>query len=150
MPDLRTHLQVSVPTGAVSALWCSNGQDPICRILETAGGAFGGALGGLLPDCVDLPTSSYHRSGAHGIVPALVVGNAAVQLIGPVQGWLRERAQSHAEVRVAASSLWEQIWHLICEAVLRLLAGAVAGFPSGYVSHLTLDFFTPRSLPLVC
>jgi hypothetical protein len=85
MPDFRTHLQVSVPTGAASALWFSNGQDPIARILEIAGGAFGGAAGGFLPDCVDLPTSSYHRSGAHGIVPALVIGNAVVQQVSPIQ-----------------------------------------------------------------
>jgi hypothetical protein len=70
--------------------------------------------------------------------------------VSPIQSWLRERAESHAEARVAASSLAEQIWHLICEALLRLLTGAVAGFPAGYASHLTLDFFTARSLPLVC
>jgi hypothetical protein len=150
MPRLGTHVQVSVPAGVASGWWFSEGQDPAFRILEAAGAGVGGALGGVLPDCIDLPIHSHHRSGAHGIVPAIGLGTIAFQQAARAQDWLRAQADVHAQARAVATSVVGEIWHLFCEAVLRLLAGAVVGLPTGYASHLALDFFTPRSLPLVC
>ena len=150
MPRLRTHVQLSVPAGVVSGWWFSEGQDPAFRILEAAGAGLAGALGGVLPDCIDLPIHSHHRSGAHGIAPTFGLGVIAFQQAGRIQYWLREQAASHAQARVASTGVLGEIWHLLCEALLRLLAGAVVGLPTGYASHLALDFFTPRSLPLVC
>jgi len=150
MPRLRTHVQVAVPAGVVSGWWFSEGQDPAFRILEAAGAGLASAIGGVLPDCIDLPIHSHHRSAAHGIVPAIGLGTIAFQQAGPMQQWLREQAESHAQARAESASVLGEIWHLLCEALLRLLAGAVVGLPTGYASHLALDFFTPRSLPLVC
>jgi hypothetical protein len=39
--------------------------------------------------------------------------------------------------------------HAFAEWVLRLLSGFVAGFGAGYVTHVVLDFGTPRCLPLI-
>jgi membrane-bound metal-dependent hydrolase YbcI (DUF457 family) len=41
------------------------------------------------------------------------------------------------------------LWHVFLELLLRLAAGAMAGALGGYGSHLALDAFTPRSLPLI-
>jgi membrane-bound metal-dependent hydrolase YbcI (DUF457 family) len=38
----------------------------------------------------------------------------------------------------------------LMETACRLLAGFLAGFFAGYLSHVALDFATPRCLPLVC
>ena len=43
-----------------------------------------------------------------------------------------------------------QAWHAFAESALRLLSGFLAGIGAGYITHVALDFGTPRCLPLVC
>ena len=150
MADQRTHLNFGVPIGAGYGLVRSEGQPPLARALETLGGAWGAQWGARCPDWIDVPTNSYYRSIAHGIVPAIGFGGWAMKNLQAAQDQLRGWADGHAAARLLATTPAMELWHACCEALLRFLAGALAGFIAGYASHLALDLFTPRSLPLLC
>ena len=67
-------------------------------------------------------------------------------------GWqaaLRAQADKFAMMRAQSTSPLYQILFWFAEYFCRFLAGLIAGVLAGYASHLTLDFFTPMSLPVL-
>jgi len=149
MRGYKTHLSVATPIGTVYAACNSLNQSGFSCLVESAGGALGGAFGGILPDLIDPPVSSLHRSSAHGVVP---VSGAAVVWASQLDSWqdaLRQQAEDH-RWQAAQSDNWIfALGHSAAELLLRLLAGFLAGFGAGYLSHVVLDFGTPRCIPLI-
>jgi hypothetical protein len=117
--------------------------------LEVLGGWWGGTLGGVLPDIFDPPTHPGHRAMGHGLAP---VGAASLFWAGNLQSWqdsLRRQADQHHVQQVPAQNHFAALGHLLAEWFFRFLAGFVAGFGAGYISHIIPDFGTPRCVPFV-
>lgn len=103
----------------------------------------------MLPDIIEPAIHPGHRSVAHGAAPAVALGVLASRHLDSWQASLRARADRQAALAMQSQSTLPQLWHAVLEFFFRLLAGAVAGALGGYGSHLALDAFTPRSLPLI-
>lgn len=89
------------------------------------------------------------RIGEHGTQP---VTGAAVYWHLNLDQWqqsLRQMADNQRQNRLATTETLAVAWHTIAEWALRLLSGILAGFGAGYISHVALDFGTPRCLPLM-
>lgn len=149
MPNGKTHQAAAIPTGALCALIMSEGQSDFARFFETIGGALGGGLGGACPDGIDPPTNSHHRSLAHGVVPAGVGLRWAWSTLQETQFRIRCSANAHGRACAVAETAPLHLWHFSCQVFLHVLAGMIVGFVAGYASHLVLDAFTPRRLPLL-
>lgn len=149
MPNRPIHIATSVPAGAGYALYKTNIQNDLARLIELAGGAIGGYCGGILPDQIDPPFRPGRRSFGHGVCS--VVAGATVWNQG-LDGWqnrLRQLADEHSSRRSQSTDPIATAWHTFAEWSLRLLSGFLAGFGAGYISHVALDFGTPRCLPLI-
>jgi hypothetical protein len=168
MPDRQTHTSVGTATGAVYAAWQAKDQSPANFLVEVIGGAAGGWCGGALPDVIE-PGScgSWHRSLAH----SGATGTAIVTARGKLIEWekfCRERAEycriqaeQNGMVTMVPDPLrpclfvpapinpWAQLRWKLEEMFWRFAAGFVNGLAAGYISHLSLDARTPRSLPLL-
>ena len=149
MPNRAQHVAVAIPVGVAFSLSKSRHTNTLQSFLEVIGGGIGGALGGVFPDRIDLPTDPHHCGMAHGIVPALHFGSLAVQHLDTGQQWLRNQAEFCRQARLCVGSPALALWYGFWEWVFRLLAGALAGFVAGYASHVILDFQTPDRLPVV-
>jgi hypothetical protein len=149
MPSHPFHAATSTPAGAGYAFYKANQQNGLARTIEVLGGALGGYCGGILPDCIDPPFHPGHRSLAHGIVPVATAGAIWNQGLDGWQNQLRRLADEHNYRRSLAADPAAVAWHALAEWALRMLAGFLAGLGAGYVTHVMLDFGTPRCLPLI-
>ncbi|MFH0903040.1 MAG: metal-dependent hydrolase [Pseudomonadota bacterium] len=149
MPNGRTHKVVGAVAGGSFALVRSAGQPAVHRTVETAGGVLADVGLGMLPDVLEPAIHPGHRSVAHSAAPAVALGVLASRHLDSWQASLRARADRQGALAMQSQSTLAQLWHAFLELLLRLAAGAVAGALGGYGSHLALDAFTPRSLPLI-
>ncbi|HTU45346.1 MAG TPA: hypothetical protein VMF91_09800 [Bryobacteraceae bacterium] len=150
MPNRSVHIAVSTPAGVFYAAHKSQFQSDLSRFVEGCGGLIGGLIGGLLPDLIDPPTWPGHRSLGHGFCPVAMGSVVWQHRLDSMQEDLRQKADGH---RWQATQCQDPIlvaWHSLMETACRLLAGFLAGFFAGYLSHVALDFATPRCLPFVC
>lgn len=149
MANRRAHTIVGSALGGTTAFLLARDQDPEHRLVEALGGALGGAWGGRLPDLIEPALHPGHRSVAHALVPAGVVGAAVVPRFRAGQQHVRRWADRCRARRDAATSTLEQFFWWLAEMACRIVAGAMAGAAAGYASHLLLDAATPRGLPLL-
>jgi hypothetical protein len=117
--------------------------------VEAAGGAIGGSLGALGPDVAEPAIHSWHRSTAHSYSAAAAILAATAQVIPRWQDYCRAQAHSHNEAVALATSGAARLFHSFMAFLWHFLSGFVAGLPAGYLSHLALDSFTPRGIPLL-
>ena len=130
-------------------MYKARSQNELGLFLEGVGGAFGGMAGGVLPDLLGPPNSSWHRSTAHSVLPVAIAGAYWSANLDEWQMKLRLLADHHHGARSQTTDVLAVCWHAFVEWVLRLLAGSLAGFGAGYLSHLALDLQTPRCVPLI-
>jgi hypothetical protein len=157
MPDGKTHKLVGAGTGAVYASSRAKEQTVTNWCAEVAGGAFGGYVGGALPDVLEPALSPWHRNTAHS-------GNVLGGIIGirkaleAVEFVCRENAEkAEAILMEQQGEVWvpvvtdpiSQLIAKLVELFWRVAAGFVNGVAAGYASHLALDAMTPRSIPLL-
>ena len=136
MPGRNVHWPVGSVAGGLTAYFASFWMDDEEIRFLTIGGVIGGAFGGILPDILDPPRNMFHRAFGHSV---RVGGGMMAYLIkgAPV---IMERCYERALIaRESENKLAERFW--------LILAGISLGFAAGYLSHLALDLFTPRSLP---
>ena len=145
----KTHQAIAIPAGVAFSLFQSQEQPVLGKMLEAAGAGLAASFGARLPDIWDLPTNPNHRSWAHSFLGAASVGSYIYQNVQMAQNSLREQAASHARASQLAVDPLTKILHTLCEWLYRFLSGCLVGFVVGYGSHLTLDAFTPRSLPWI-
>lgn len=148
MSDGRTHRAIGTIGGGGYALAKAQQQPPEHLALEVLGGLLAGNLGARLPDVFDPPLHPGHRALAHGVVPVVAAGRAAVGALDGWQAQLRDAAARRAALGASAATPLERLWHALVELLYRLGAGALAGLLAGYGSHVALDAFTPACLPL--
>ena len=149
MPNYDVHWPVGTASGGAYALYMSYGQPPCHVIAETLGGALGGFAGGVLPDWIDTPDSPRHRAEAHSMALTGTLGWYVNANLAEWQARLRAQADQFRNMRATNTSGVHQFFFLLAEYFCRFLAGLIAGLLAGYASHLTLDFFTPVSLPVL-
>jgi membrane-bound metal-dependent hydrolase YbcI (DUF457 family) len=145
----KTHLSVCTACGVTAALYAARDQTGGAFIGKLLGGAVGGAVGGALPDILEPAIHSWHRSTAHSLAAASVLGATAIQSIPTWQRQCRINATHHDYLRVRTDDGLARIWHATMALLWRFLSGFAAGLPAGYLSHLGLDACTPRCIPLL-
>ena len=150
MPNRSVHIAVSTPAGIFYAAHKSRFQNDLSRFVEGCGGLLGGLIGGLLPDLIDPPTWPGHRAVGHGLCPVVMGAVVWQHRLDSVQADLRRAADGHRWQAAQCQDPMLAVWHSLMKTASRLLAGFLAGFCAGYLSHVALDFATPRCLPLVC
>lgn len=150
MPNGPIHALTSTAAGVACSLYKSNNQSGLARFFESSGGAIGGYIGGILPDWVDPPLHPGHRSLGHGLAPVATGVAFWHRSLDDWQNHLRQIADQHAYCRATSTDFASSAWHAFAEWVLRLLSGFLARVGAGYITHVALDFATPRCLPLVC
>jgi hypothetical protein len=157
MSDGKTHRLVGAGTGAVFAGFRAKQQKNHHWWAEVAGGALGGYIGGQLPDLLEPAISSWHRDVAHSCTAGgaiIAMGNA----LAAFEAACRENAEKctalqmeqhgNTFVFVPANPISRLLLSLF-ELLWRVAAGFANGLAAGYVSHLALDYATPRSIPLL-
>lgn len=149
MSNRAFHVPISAAAGAAVSLYKSHGTNEIHKFWEAAGGAFGGAIVGILPDRVEPPIHPGHRSTAHALTPAIAAAALWTSRIDIWQTHARQLAAHHAWLRAVSSDPLVRAWHAFAESFLRILAGFIAGFAAGYVTHLAFDFGTPNCRPRI-
>jgi hypothetical protein len=150
MPNRSVHIAVSTPAGAFYATHKSLSQRDLSRFVEGCGGLIGVFVGGLGPDLTDPPTWLGHHSVGPGLCPVAMGALAWQHRLDSVQADLHRVADGHRWQAAQCEDPMLAVWHSLMETACRLLAGFLAGFFMGYLSHVALDFATPRCLPLVC
>jgi len=150
MPNGPVHALTSTPAGAAYSFYKSINESGLARFFESTGGAIGGYIGGVLPDWIDPPLHPGHRSLAHGLAPVVTGVGSWYRSLDDWQKHQRQIADQHAYCRAMSMDFDSTAWHAVAEWVLRVLSGFLAGIGAGYITHVALDFGTPRCLPLVC
>jgi hypothetical protein len=158
VPDCKTHQCVGAMAGAFDAWYQARGRANADLLIETIGGAFGGCVGGMLPDILEPADSSWHRDVGHSVA----VGGGVLALratLAELAQHCRNNAQRRAIQMVtvpATNPLFPapvdpptQLLRSLAELFWRLLAGFLNGLSAGYASHLMLDATTPRGIPLL-
>lgn len=148
MANRHAHRIAGSAFGGTAAFLLARDQAPAHRLVETLGGGLAGGWGGRLPDVFEPALHPWHRSTAHALVPAGAVGALGVPRLRSGQARVRQWAERCRTRRDVATSKIEQFLWWLAEMLCRLAAGAMAGAPAGYASHLLLDAATPRGLPL--
>lgn len=149
MPNRPTHLAAAVPLGTLAAAYKARELSGLQYAAEVAGGALGGAVGGLGPDWIDPPTSPFHRGVGHSAAVSCVLTGLASRRIDAWQAWLREEAVRFWCLQNTAADPLVRAFYGICYMLTCLVSGALVGFLAGWGSHLALDFGSVRSLPLI-
>lgn len=149
MPNRDFHCVAGAAVGAAYAAYQSKEETRLQQVVEALGGAFGGYVGGRLPDVIDPPVSPRHRSIGHGAVPVALAAWGAISLLDQWQIMLRRKAFEVEAARDRLSNDALRAGYTAFAALLRLLAGLLAGLVAGYVSHVALDSMTPCGLPFI-
>jgi hypothetical protein len=145
MPNGKVHREWGGMTGVVCGAVAVSHDPSFYALAGWIGGGVGGVVGGSLPDLIDVPCHPNHRSLAHGVLP---VGTAVIKTVA---WWKRQIDECNRRAKVAEER-WRQMgstgfnWE---RAGWLFLAGLMAGFVGGYVSHLVLDSSSKKSLPLL-
>lgn len=137
MANGKTHRAIGAIAGGAYAYHRARCQRLEHALMEALGGVLAGVAGARLPDVFDPPLHPRHRSLAHGLVPVVAAGQAAVRALDPWEAGLRAEADRRAACGDSTGEL-----------LYRLAAGALAGLIGGYASHVALDAFSPASVPL--
>jgi len=149
MPNRPVHLAAAVPLATFVAAHKARELNGLRYVAEVAGGALGGAIGGLGPDWVDPPTSPFHRGVGHSAAVSCVLAVLASRRIDSWQARLREEAARLRSLHRVAVDPLLRAFYGICYVLMCLVSGALVGFLVGWGSHLALDFGSVRTLPLI-
>ena len=151
MPKRKVHLATSGALGGLYALYKCGDQPDSTRFCELVGGIAGGCLGGRAPDVLDPPNlGPRHRGRAHSLAAGITVLNLNETQLRKWQDTCRGWAEDFAQKRGACSPDSQMRFvYTVADIGCRMLAGLIAGFLAGYVTHLALDAFTPSSLNVI-
>lgn len=148
MANRQTHVVIGTACGGALAYCRADGQSPADRIAEMIGGLLGGYAGARLADVIDVPTSPHHRSHAHSAAGGVAIVATAGSALFNWEIDLRHKLQEVRARRANAVTDWDRMCLGSLEVLLQIAVGVLSGLIAGHISHLALDAFTPRGLPL--
>lgn len=150
MANGRTHEWIGMAAGGGVAAFRARREPLPDQLVEAVGGVIGGYFGGKMPDILEPAIHSWHRDICH----SWTVGGVIATGVAALERWEKDCRKRAADFRRRRLATGVQpllgFFYWLAEWFWSLAAGFVAGFGSGYVSHLVLDAFTPRGLPLLC
>lgn len=149
MPGSRKHRSTGRTAGAIAALISARDEAALQMAAETIGGWWFGGAGGVFPDSLEPATSSHHRNMFHGAALNALGARYAVGNCRAIQEVLRLEAASHFAAAESSLDFIGWVLHTTAGLFLHFLAGGVVGFPVGILSHLCLDYGSPRGIPLL-
>lgn len=151
MANGQVHRNVGMLAGAAGAFYDATRQPvlPVDFIAEVAGGALVGRLVGRLPDVLEPAVSSYHRSVAHSVTVGVAVAVKVPPVTRTIAQAARERAERYRALAQQTENPWLSLWYTLVRLFWSMVAGGANALAPAYVSHLVLDAFTPRGIPLV-
>ena len=152
MPCKPTHVKAGIISGAAAVVICNHVENkPVMSVADLVGGIAGGYFGGRLPDLID-PSKiggPNHRSHGHGLVQNSAL---ATWVFDNLQEFRKKCFEKASELESKAKEFVDDakaiLWNLGA-IFLRLLAGFAVGAIAGIISHLALDSFTKKGLPLI-
>jgi len=151
MASQREHDGLGTMVGGLSALVSSlmseQPTEPLDLLMEVLGGMASGRMTSRLPDVFEPPTSSWHRSTAHGLVATLGVSYLTATYAANGASKLRQAA-NHSATRARADTANAGVY-TVERALARFAAGALIAAGPGYASHTLADAATPRGIPLL-
>lgn len=151
MPSRRTHASIGAISGlGLAAYRAKDEQQPSRIIAESLGGAFGGYIGGILPDIIEPATWPGHRRFAHSLAAGGSVTGTTKIFLPNIEEYFRSKAEQY-RVRGPQDAINQDtvIPSRVLESAMRFALGFVTGLVGGYVSHLALDAGTSKSIPIV-
>ncbi len=145
----KVHRVAGAVAGVGTALVCRGLERKPRRLGEFVGALGGGVTGSVLPDLLEPATSSYHRRLAHGVVPTSGLGYVALQWVPQVRNQLDAVADDFYS-RADSSEDWLKAFLLrVIGFLVDIANGFVTAIGAGYASHVVLDGFTRRSIPVL-
>jgi membrane-bound metal-dependent hydrolase YbcI (DUF457 family) len=147
MPNRSTHEMAGAISGAAFALLRVGDASTSQALAEVLGGAFGGWIGGVLPDVLEPASTPNHRELAHSVV---VGGALTLVRLAEWEATCRTEAKG-CDARALMFALGNDARQRAEWGALgwRFVAGLLAGLVAGYASHLILDAGTAKGLPLL-
>jgi len=130
MSNKGTHTVVGAIAGGIVAYRLLSNKVDSGLSNITFGGIVGGAVGGILADIVDPPSSFTHRAEGHSIGINIVVSLIYIFILAPLLAKL---------FLYFGEKPGGEGWFF--------WAGFIWGLISGHISHLILDSTTPMGLP---
>src|SRR3712207_237534 len=79
MPGRRTHTEVGTAVGLVVGLYHSHDEQGFAWLTEVVGAAWGGSVGGRMPDILEPALSPCHRGSAHSVLALLGVSFVSLE-----------------------------------------------------------------------
>lgn len=150
MPNRYVHVMTSGTAGALYALSRSAGEPEPARLCEVFGGIVGGFVGGRTPDVLDPPRSARHRGRAHSLAAGASMIKLGRRELDKWQQTCRRWADGFASKAAACAPESPMcIVFALASMACRILAGLIAGFLAGYITHLTLDACPPSCINVV-
>jgi membrane-bound metal-dependent hydrolase YbcI (DUF457 family) len=145
----RVHRVVGAVAGVGTVFACRSQEQKPLRVAEFFGAIGGGVAGGMLPDILEPAVSSYHRRFAHSVAAAGGLVHAARHWVPSLRARLDAAADDYY-ARAANSQNWlEALIFRVIGFLVDVANGFVTAIAAGYASHVVLDAFTPRSIPIV-
>lgn len=152
MPRKSTHTKAGMISGATGVILCNYIEEKTAMsVADLVGGITGGYFGGRLPDLID-PSKiggPNHRSHGHGLAQNTALVVWATDNIQKYRATCFEKA---GELERTAKEFIDEtkiFLYKLAAIFLRFVAGFAIGFIAGLISHLALDSFTKKSLPLI-
>lgn len=142
------HSAAGLAAGIGGVFYFGHREDRVVGLPEVIGGAMGGVVGGRLPDQIEPATSSYHRKFAHSAVLTGAGTYAAHEYLRDLRENLSAKALEYERLALESSDWLEQILYTAACWLAQLASGFVTGVVAGYASHILLDSFTPRGVPI--
>lgn len=151
MPSKPTHVKAGMISGVAAVIACNHIENnPLMSVADVVGGIAGGYLGGRIPDLID-PSQiggPNHRSHGHGLVQNSVL---ATWIFNNIQEFRKICFEKATDLEIKAKELTDDVKSLLwvlAASFLRFVAGLAIGVIAGIISHLALDSFTKKGLPI--
>lgn len=151
MPSKPIHVKAGMVSGAAAVAICNHVENnPSISVADLVGGIAGGYLGGRIPDLID-PSKiggPNHRSYGHGIAQNSAL---AMWIFNNIQEFRKMCFEKATEFEIKSKELTDDVKSFFLTLVasfLRFVAGLAIGVIAGIISHLTLDSFTKKGLPI--
>ncbi len=148
MPGRNFHGTAGFAVGSITAFNRASHLAPEKQALEALGGGLGGYGGGRLPDWLEPARHPGHRDFFHSHFSGLLLTVGTTGL-DSWQDWWRQEAFRFESLAEASKDSWNRFGYTVMAFLCWIASGFLPGLVVGYMSHLALDAFTPRSLPVV-
>lgn len=145
------HCRAGLIAGGTAGLIRGQDQPKLVLLLETLGGAWGGWIGGQIPDWLEPAKGNpRHRGLCHSEIAVMGVLQLGKKAVRGWEGFFRDTAgRLEEEARQHPDQVLHSVFRLLIAGSCRIFAGFLAGLVAGFVSHILLDAATSTSIGIL-